>query len=324
MRAKWWRPALGAIAALGVLPAGVAHGARAVGPRSIVDLEFTSVLPNAPVGYRYRESFRHPTKPGAEPPAVRAMAFTGPPGGRVDTGVRPASTASDDELKMRGESACPPGSRIGAGKTTTSVFGFADEYDIVVYNGPGQEVDVVKFHGRVVAVVRERYQGANWTNELPTCVLGGQPPEDCPSDQVRVLSTDQGAPPIVSGTGPTRRSLLTNPPTCPATGFWPAHFAIRFGDGATDRLGLRMPCTRPRLRLRRRGCTVAARVTGRDLRDVSSVIFYVDGRRVARDRRAPYRLRRRLSPGRLTRVTAIVRAYGVTVSKLRRSTGRCR
>jgi hypothetical protein len=305
------------------LTPATADAASATGPRETMSLSFTSVLPNAPTGYRFKATFRHPTDPSADPPALRGMNFAGPPGGRVDTSVAPQCTASDATLRLQGDAACPPGSRIGGGTITMATSFGRMNGTLTAFNGSGQEIDLVQFNGFVGGVARFFYGTNGYTSDTPTCFAGGQPPSGCPFDQAKIITTAQIVPAVAAGSGPNRRGIITNPPACPKSGVWPSRYSLRFADGARDELILRHLCTRPGLKVRRRRCVTAARVTGRDLREVSSVIFYVDGRRVARDRTAPYRLRRRLSAGRRHRVGALVRAHGVTVSKLRRYVRRC-
>ena len=307
-----------------VSAAAPARAAAVSGPRETVDFSFSSVLPNAPTGYRYVEWFYNPGHAPGPAPVVRELTYVPPAGSRFDTRAAPECLATDDELKSKGEAACPPGSRTGTGRTTVALVGFGRLDGVMrLLNAPNQQIDAALFGGRVGGVVRNRYAGGMFRARLQTCFAGGQAPEDCPADQVAVVFTDQSVPALVSGRGAARRSLATNPPTCPRTGAWISRFSYRFADGTTDRIVIRHPCTRPALKVRRRGCALRARVTGRDLREVSAVTFYVNGRRVARDRRAPFRLRRHLRAGRRHRVGAVLRAHGAPVVKMRRRVGPC-
>ena len=310
---------------LGGVGAPPVHAGTATGPRETITLEFTSVLPNAPTGYRFRAHYRHPSNPAADPPAVRGMTFDGPRGGRTDTSVAPQCTAGDQELRMRGEAACPAGSRFSSGTVTVSLLGLGRGTGTMMgFNAPNQELDIVRFGGFVGGVVRNYYTGSGYTNKVSTCFAGGQPPSGCARDEVRLISSAQSAPPVIAGSGARRRGLVTNPPTCPRSGVWPSRFTVWFADGSVDRLAMGHRCTRPGLRVRRRGCTVTARVTGRDLREVSRVDFYRNGRLVGRDRKAPFRDRLHVRRTKRTRVTAIVRAYGVRIARVYRRVGRCR
>lgn len=308
---------------------GVASAEPGVGPRETADLTFTSVLPNSPSGFHYVETFRNSADPQGDPPALRGMAIEGPAGGRVDTSAAPRCTATDAQLKQQGEAACPGDSRIGAGTTTLAMDLFGRQsFAVGIFNAPSQELDVVKSGPQVVAVVRDVYEGNGFSNVVPTCIAGGQPPDGCPSDQARIVSSDFAVPPIVSGSGPDRRSLLTTPPACPESGAWASRMGFRYADGVTETVVSHQPCTRPGLRFEsaRRGerCrrSRAVGLTGRDLREVEQVEFSVDGRPVARDATAPFGATVRQRSHRRT-VVAVVRAHGAVVATVQRTVRAC-
>lgn len=58
--------------------------------------------------------------PSGNPPYMRRMVFDNPAGLRYDTSVPDHCTASDVELMTRGADACPAGSRLGGGTSTTA------------------------------------------------------------------------------------------------------------------------------------------------------------------------------------------------------------
>jgi hypothetical protein len=325
------------LAVLVLLGAGsaVATGQPAHGLRVLVDLTFTTALPASPTGYHYREWISDPDHPGARVPALRSMSYEGPGGGQVDTAAPPRCTASDEQLKAMGESACAAESRIGSGTTTLDmdIFGRMT-FPVSIYNAPAVDLDVVKSAGRVVALVRNRYHGNGYSNTIPTCLAGGQPPTGCPADQSSIVHSDFTAAPWWAGSGRHRRALVMTPPSCPRAGYWRGRATFRFADGFGESIGTRHPCTRLGLRLRdgrgplRHRCAagpVAASLSGRDLSDVARVDFLSDGRRVARDTRAPFRARLPgLRRAGVHRLTARVYAFGALVKAVRARATTCR
>jgi hypothetical protein len=107
---------------------------------------------------------------------------------------------------------------------------------------------------------------------IPTCLNGGYAPQDCPSDQVSLISNELSIPPFVSDSG---RSYFTTPRRCPKSGAWTSPVTFRFGDGVTETLITKQPCERARTRVevrpgkveagerQRFGFLVEARLAGR-------------------------------------------------------------
>jgi hypothetical protein len=110
MRAIAGVVAAGAAAAL---PAAASAGARADYKQA-----FTTPVPAASTGSDTQILYKHPDDPDAKPIPVRREVFTFPKGTRFDPSVVPWCNASELELTIRGEAACPPESRVGGGEGT--------------------------------------------------------------------------------------------------------------------------------------------------------------------------------------------------------------
>ena len=267
---------LALIAALAVplASAGAAVADTATGERAEVSYSFTTSEPGAPSGFEYRAVIRNPGNPSGEPPALRELIIGGPRGARIDTSAPAICSASDAELKEEGEGACPPGSLIGTGSAVVKPMLFPQlTYETVIFNADMQQVELLRANPpNPPAVVRAYFRGREAVSPIPTCLSGGYAPQDCPSDQVRLISNELSIPPFVNDAG---HSYFTTPKRCPKSGAWSSPVILRFGDGVTETLVTQQPCERARTRVdirpgtaeagdrRRFGFLVEARLAGR-------------------------------------------------------------
>src|SRR4051794_16137538 len=137
-----------------VTAAGAAAG-PASGPREDVDQSFTTMRPNAPTGIRYSGSYHAAGDRNGNPPYMRRMVFSPPPGLRIDTSVPGRCTATDAELALRGPAACPPSSRLGDGQVEGIFFQpiahafIVDRYKHHVYlmNNADEQILLVESEG---------------------------------------------------------------------------------------------------------------------------------------------------------------------------------
>jgi hypothetical protein len=247
-----WRPAVCTVLAATVL-AAPAHAAPGSGPRETIEIKSSTSAPGSPAGVTYTAVFHNPSNPSATPPPLRRLVLVSTPGGRVDTSVPARCTATDAELKQKGEAACPAASRIGHGTADVKPAGLpAIHYETVVFNAADQQVELLK--GRPpfapAGVVRGFYRGRTFDSPIPTCLNGGYVPADCPSDQVTLLRNTVVTPAYTVGSGASRRSYITTPPTCSGTRRWRSTGTFHFGDGAVETVGLSEPCVPARTRLR--------------------------------------------------------------------------
>ena len=215
------------------------------GPHATVDITATTKRPGASTGLNWEATFRNPADPAADPPALRRIVIVAPRGTRTDTSVAPQCTASDQELRRKGDAACPPGSEIGWGKATARLFGAAtNTFDTTVFNAELGQIELIKTMGRTGGVRRAKIEGRTIDAPVPTCVNGGQPPEGCASDQVVVLSNELHQRAVSVGTGRRRRNLITTPPGCPRSRTWRTRVHLHFADGSVDHIVTKQPCVR--------------------------------------------------------------------------------
>jgi hypothetical protein len=336
-----------AAATLLALP-GVAAGQSEASPYQTAALPFTTTAPGTLTGLTLSIDYGNPNDPSGKPHSVQKLVLRLHPGARIDTSVPEQCKASDAQFAQQGASACPPGSKVGTGETEfdsgspveprifkTRVTLFNNEDELILFfettNTPGPPL-------RVAA--RARIEDNTITTEVPP--LPGFPPPD-PFLAVKTVRETIG--PVTRGAGASRRSYITTPASCPASGQWTNTLTFTYRDGVTQTVPTNSPCTgtttrRHRLgirlsyrggRLRRSGrrCAVGpvrATVVGPDRAEALRAGFYRGRRRVAYDRRPPLsrivdrrdhdgpshlhrlRVRVRMSDGRLVR---LARSYRV-------------
>ncbi|MDX6699064.1 MAG: hypothetical protein QOE65_2461 [Solirubrobacteraceae bacterium] len=238
------RVTVSAVAATLACGAPAAAGAPVSGPHETVDLTTSTTRPGASAALGYAARYHAANDPDGEPPALRHLAIELPPGTLIDTSVPPRCAASDFELQMRGEAACPPAARIGAGQATVKQPGLgATTYDTVIYNADHDMLELVKSGDAVLAVVHTYVHGTTLEGPIPTCLTGGTAPDGCPFDQLILLANHLQVRPVSAG----GRNYGTTPPTC-STGRWDGRVTFSYGDGSLDRLTASAPCVRPAAR----------------------------------------------------------------------------
>jgi hypothetical protein len=210
------------------------------GPHETVDMWSSTTQPNASAALGYAARYHAAGDPDGDPPALRHLLIELPAGTRIDTTVLPRCTASDFEIRIRGESACPPGARIGTGEATVKQLGVGvATYPTVLYNAPDDMLELVKSGDRVVGVVHTYVRGSTLDGPVPTCLTGGSPPDGCPFDQLVLLKNHLQVEPFsVDG-----RNYGTTPPTCPKSRRWEARVTLTYGDGSVDTVTPWAPCT---------------------------------------------------------------------------------
>src|SRR4051812_2895816 len=219
-----------------------ATAAPGTGPRETVEIKNSTSAPGSPLGVAYTATFRNPSNASGTPPSLRRLVLLAPPGAQVDTSVPTRCTATDAELKQKGEAACPAASRIGYGSADVKPVGFpAIHYETVVFNADHQQVELLK--GRPptapAAVVRGYFRGRSFDSPIPTCLNGGYVPDDCPFDQITLLRNTVVTPTYTRA----GRSYATTAPSCPATRAWRVRGTFSFGDGAVETVTPTQPCT---------------------------------------------------------------------------------
>lgn len=216
-----------------VLPAA-ARAATVSGPHETVQITTTTKRPHTSAGFGYAASYRGGT--------LRRLAIVLPAGTRTNTSVPGQCVASDAEIILVGESACPASARVGSGQVTVQQFGLGQAtYNSVLYNAPGQQLELVESGPRVISVVHTYVHGTTLDGPVPTCVTGGNPPSGCPFDQVALVGNHLRMRAITIG----HRSYGTTPSRCPRSRVWTGRLRFYYADGSVDRLTYHLPC-RPR------------------------------------------------------------------------------
>jgi len=236
------------------MPAGLATGRGTSKPHEDFGSRFTSIVPGHSTGVRVAIRYKNPSDPNGAPPAVRRVVLTGPPGTRIDTSVPERCTATDDQLKTQGESACPVGSRVGNGTIVAAVLVAPGPdkprttFDVSIFNTAGGLIMTARPQGSstVGAVARGTIKGRTTTVTVPTCLTGGQAPVQCKSDETALVTVFQRTFRIVRGAPGHRRAYLTTPRTCPRSHHWTAAARLTYADGASERVTATSGCRRPR------------------------------------------------------------------------------
>lgn len=234
-RLSFWL-ALGSCAALGTT---FAQANTAAGPHESIKLTFSSRLPGMSAGSAYSGVYHAAGRPGEAPPALRRVVLALPRGAHFDTSVPARCQASDTELDMSGESACPAKSKVGGGSVTTRFLGSPPStYRIVVFNTKGGQLELVKFGNGGSAVAHVTIHGNVLDTTVPTCLGGGQPPGSCPTDEAVVFANKLSGPSLTV----RRRGYFTLPARCPRTRTWTSRFTFFFADGSRDKVSTTQPC----------------------------------------------------------------------------------
>jgi hypothetical protein len=300
-----------AAAAFGVLAASTASAAATTGERADFELGFSTAKAGARAGLVLHIVYKAAGDPEAKPSPIRKVVVAVAPGTRFDTGAVPPCSASDDELRAQGSGACPPESKIGAGKLLADTgFGPPTDpvaADLTLFNTGDSVLEVVTAPGtdRVLGTDRLHIDGSTLTGAPP--VTPGGPPDG--ETSVRQIDFTIGA---ASG-------FVTTPGACPGDVQWRSTGTFGFKDGAEETLQSAAACepvqtaAKPRLALspRRVRTGRATRFTGRVLgaspRCTRGVLVRVGGRRV------------RTGPGGRARLTVAAHRAGAHAATAKKS-----
>jgi hypothetical protein len=228
----------GAILGIAAVAAAALPAATQAGDRADYKQIFTSRVPGAPAGSDTRILYKHPDDPEAKPIPVRREVFIFPRGTRWDGSIVPDCTASEQELQMFGEMACPSNSRIGAGRGTF-MTGFPPdggetpmEIDIfdagsgfLVLGGP-EGGSPLRF------ATRGRRKGRVVTVDVP------RPPGGPPEGESVLRKVHN----VVGAHSRGRRTYMRTPRVCPPSGVWTFRARFTFADGVVEKDVHRMRC----------------------------------------------------------------------------------
>lgn len=199
----------------------------------------TSTTPGAPTGMKIHLFLRAANDPNAKPSPLRTAVLRFADGLRFDTGSMQECTASDDQIHALGPDACEPASKLTVGRFTADL-GFGPPVDPFVgedhvFNGPGQIIEIITGQGNDASPGFDRVtiDGSTLTAHPPSA------PGGPPDGEAAIRSIDFTTPVKVAG----GRSLITNPPACPADHRWRSSATFGFADGSKDTVGSSSPCT---------------------------------------------------------------------------------
>ena len=220
---------------------GCSAASPASGPHETLDNRYTTTEPNAAAGFDFTGSYHAAGDPAGDPPYMRRMVFYLPAGLRYDTSVPKRCSASDLELATFGAAACPAGSRLGGGTSTTSFLGFPSTSSVDFLNNTNEQIILARSPG-LSTVARGRISpdgSVEWAS--PTCFPSVQP-AGCPVDDVLQLESSISVAPYTRSSHGVVQSYLTTPPTCPAVGHWETPVRLWFADGSVDTVTTEQPC----------------------------------------------------------------------------------
>jgi hypothetical protein len=217
--------ALGALFLLGIVAVSAGDPSTS---RQTAKLIFGKQRPGVASGVRVDIDYVNPDDPAAKPPAVRRVVEQFAQGARIDTAAPELCTASDAELMALGESACPPGSKVGEGVVTVDTGipgpGRIVTADVDFFNNTNQLIYLNTVRGTGARSVIRAAVGSN-TVVTDVAMLPGTPPDGGAIDVVHV-----SFPRLVRN----GRAYLTTPPRCPPSRRWINQVSFTYGDGVTQ------------------------------------------------------------------------------------------
>jgi hypothetical protein len=231
-----------------VLSGVVTASAAAAKPRQTLDMRFTSTRPGAPTGAKINPTWLG-DHPGEKAHTITADSFTFAKGAKLDFSVPTKCTATDKRLTNAGPSVCPKSSRVGEGgvalDTGRSVAGLPRvirTHVALLSGGPHQIINVFRvtnvdlgFPIRVIDRGKVNGRTLSAENQL---IPGFPPPDKYTAVKFDRLNFKR----IVKGHGDNRRSFLTTPPRCPASGEWTNTASFDYVDHVTQQASSPSPC----------------------------------------------------------------------------------
>jgi hypothetical protein len=214
------------------------------GSRQTAAAEFVEQQPGVPTALRFSVDYMNPDDPSAKPPAVRRVLETLAQGARFDTTVPEQCSATDPQLMLQGETACPPGSKVGTGFIRIDT-GFPEpdrfiEVDVTFLNNSDQLIFLTTDRDTGTHVVsRATVEGGTLTSSAPP--LPGTPPDGGAIDVVRTQLDE-----ISQVVGRETRGYITTPPRCPSNHLWVNSLSFTYADGVTQSVASPSRCVGPR------------------------------------------------------------------------------
>jgi hypothetical protein len=194
-------------------------------------MAYLTERPGAPTGQAPLMTWSDPGAPKDVPKPIKRIDMTFHPGTRFDTSALTRCQASDDEIKLKGGSACPASSRLGSGHTK-AVFpsGSGFTTDVTLYNARGEIIVVVTLQGNVITEFRDVVKRR--TISIRPVLPGGV--------SLTRLSLRIGR--HSKGHGTKQRTYMRAPASCPKSRRWTTRAKFIYLDGSTESFSSRTPC----------------------------------------------------------------------------------
>ena len=196
--------------------------------RQSVRSELTTTRPGASAGTAMWMRFRDPADADGKPHSVDKVIIRVPKGMRFDTTALPRCTASDAELMIRGEAACPERSVVQRGQLvldtgSPAVVPRLMTFRTVTFNADGGLVSIGESEDAPVrGVVRSVIRGRTVTVDYADAPGFGGP------DSQSAMRTMFSSGPALHRDG---RAFLRTPPRCPRSRRWTTRYTFIYHDG---------------------------------------------------------------------------------------------
>ena len=197
-------------------------------------LSYLSTHVGASSGLSTLMTWDDPGALGGAPKAIQRIELRFDPGTRLDTAALPTCDASDVEVRLLGEAACPPDSRLGSGSTIGEFFfGLQFTTEVTLFNATNQIIVLVTVEGLPVTEFRDEVLG----NEI--IVNPALPPG------VSLKRLAIRIDPHTTVAGAIQKSYLSTPPSCPTNGRWTTGAVFTYADGSSQSLTSGSACDLP-------------------------------------------------------------------------------
>ena len=214
-------------------------------PRQIASDHLTTMDPGTPQGDKLSIDFVNPGDPSGKPFSVESFVLTFHPGTVIDTSVPEQCRATDAELIAFGPEVCPPGSKIGSGKTevdtglvSSPAFPRIVKLDISIFNNEREVLNVTESTNTptpIRTIVRNPINGTSVRTKVPP--IPAVPP---PDPFIALKSVRVTIDPVVRG----GQAYRLSPPTCPRSGTWRTRLTFNYRDGVSETVDTPSPCRR--------------------------------------------------------------------------------
>jgi len=234
-----------ALLVLGLLAPAAGAAAK---PRQKLDMQFTSTRSGVPTGATVNPTWLG-DHPGEKPHTITSDSFTFAKGAKLDFSVPTKCTATDQRLVNRGPSACPKSSRVGEGEVDLDIGKavwvlprIIKSHVTMLSGGPRHIITLFRVRNvRLGFPIRVVDRGA--VNGLTLSAENQLIPGIPPPDKYTAVKRDRlKFSKIVKGHGDNRRSFLTTPPRCPASGEWTNTATFDYVDHVTQQASSPSPC----------------------------------------------------------------------------------